>query len=123
MPPEQKEAKNATRTAFGADYEQRIREEAGDEPEKKAKRKHQIHSLYHQAKMKVGGLYLAALEAFLSIERCCLCEGIKCLMQSEEDLHNRQCLSRINGGIATPIHVLSDRRGVVGGAEILIFCL
>lgn len=54
MPPEQREAKNATRTAFGADYEQRIRAEAGDEPEKKAKRKHQIHSLYHQAKMKVS---------------------------------------------------------------------
>ena len=53
MPPEQREAKNATRTAFGNDYEQRIRDEAGDEPEKKAKRKHQIHSLYHQAKMKV----------------------------------------------------------------------
>ena len=57
MPPEQREAKNATRTAFGADYEQRIRDEAGDEPEKKAKRKHQIHSLYHQAKMKVRALY------------------------------------------------------------------
>lgn len=53
MPPEQREAKNATRTAFGNDYEQRIRDEAGAEPEKKAKRKHQIHSLYHQAKMKV----------------------------------------------------------------------
>ena len=54
MPPEQREAKNATRTAFGHDYEQRIRDEAGDEPEKKAKRKHQIHSLYHQAKMKAS---------------------------------------------------------------------
>lgn len=54
MPPEQREAKNAVRTAFGADYEQRIREEAGDEPDKKAKRKHQIHSLFHQAKMKVS---------------------------------------------------------------------
>lgn len=53
VPPEQRAEKNATRTAFGHDYEQRIREEAGDEPEKKAKRKHQIHSLYHQAKMKV----------------------------------------------------------------------
>ena len=40
-----REAMNATRTAFGAAYEASLRKEAG--------RKHQISSLYHQAKMKV----------------------------------------------------------------------
>ena len=53
MPPEQREAQNATRTAFGADYEARVRSEAGPQPEKTARRKHQISSLYHQAKLKV----------------------------------------------------------------------
>lgn len=44
---------NATRTAFGADYEQRLRSEAGSLPDKLSRRKHQISSLYHQAKIKV----------------------------------------------------------------------
>lgn len=48
-----REAMNATRTAFGADYEANLRKEAGPNPEKVARRKHQISSLYHQAKMKV----------------------------------------------------------------------
>ena len=48
-----REAMNATRTAFGADYEANLRKEAGPNPEKLARRKHQISSLYHQAKMKV----------------------------------------------------------------------
>lgn len=48
-----REAMNATRTAFGADYEANLRMEAGPNPEKLARRKHQISSLYHQAKMKV----------------------------------------------------------------------
>lgn len=48
-----REAMNATRTAFGADYEASLRKEAGPNPEKVARRKHQISSLYHQAKMKV----------------------------------------------------------------------
>ncbi|CAL5222966.1 g5407 [Coccomyxa viridis] len=47
-----REAMNATRTAFGADYEANLRMEAGPNPEKLARRKHQISSLYHQAKMK-----------------------------------------------------------------------
>ena len=50
-----REAMNATRTAFGADYEANLRKEAGPNPEKVARRKHQISSLYHQAKMKVTG--------------------------------------------------------------------
>ena len=45
---------NATRTAFGADYEQRLRREAGAAPDRMSKRKHQISSLYHQAKIQVG---------------------------------------------------------------------
>jgi len=49
-----REAINATRTAFGADYEANLRKEAGPNPEKVARRKHQISSLYHQAKMKVS---------------------------------------------------------------------
>ena len=48
-----REAMNAARTAFGADYEANLRKEAGPNPEKLARRKHQISSLYHQAKMKV----------------------------------------------------------------------
>ena len=48
-----REAMNATRTAFGADYEANLRKEAGPNPEKVARPKHQISSLYHQAKMKV----------------------------------------------------------------------
>lgn len=50
-----REAMNAARTAFGADYEANLRKEAGPNPEKMARRKHQISSLYHQAKMKVQG--------------------------------------------------------------------
>ena len=45
---------NAARTAFGADYEQRLRSEAGSAPDKLSRRKHQISSLYHQAKIKVA---------------------------------------------------------------------
>jgi hypothetical protein len=48
-----KEAANAARTAFGTDYEASLRKEAGPAPDKLARRKHQISSLYHQAKMKV----------------------------------------------------------------------
>ena len=50
--PVAKEATNATRTAFGADYEARLRAEAGAKPDKLSRRKHQISSLYHNAKMK-----------------------------------------------------------------------
>lgn len=49
-----REAANATRTAFGVDYEARLRSEAGARPEKMARRKHQISSLYHAAKIKVA---------------------------------------------------------------------
>ncbi|KAK9803561.1 hypothetical protein WJX73_010641 [Symbiochloris irregularis] len=47
-----REAANATRTAFGNDYEARLRSEAGAKPDKTARRKHQISSLYHAAKLK-----------------------------------------------------------------------
>ena len=50
--PAAREAMNATRTAFGADYEARLRAEAGAAPDKLSRRKHQISSLYHNAKMK-----------------------------------------------------------------------
>ena len=53
MTPMAREAANAARSAFGPDYEARLRQEAGPQPEKLARRKHQISSLYHQAKMKV----------------------------------------------------------------------
>ena len=55
-----REAMNATRTAFGADYEANLRKEAGPNPEKVARRKHQISSLYHQAKMKVNCITYSA---------------------------------------------------------------
>ncbi len=51
--PGKKEAANAARTAFGADYEAKLRQEAGALPDKLARRKHQISSLFYQAKMKV----------------------------------------------------------------------
>lgn len=51
--PAAREAMNATRTAFGADYEAKLRMEAGAAPDKLSRRKHQISSLYHTAKMKV----------------------------------------------------------------------
>ena len=53
MNPAAREAMNATRTAFGADYEAKLRSEAGAAPDKLSRRKHQISSLYHTAKMKV----------------------------------------------------------------------
>lgn len=49
-----RESANAARTAFGADYEARLRSEAGSKPDKTSRRKHQISSLYHAAKLKVG---------------------------------------------------------------------
>lgn len=51
--PAAREAMNATRTAFGADYEAKLRMEAGAAPDKLSRRKHQISSLYNTAKMKV----------------------------------------------------------------------
>eukprot|EP00884_Botryococcus_braunii_P009982 jgi/Botrbrau1/18986/Bobra.0100s0023.1 len=52
MSPAQRESLNATRTVLGPGYEAKLRQEAGPQPEKLARRKHQISSLYHQAKMK-----------------------------------------------------------------------
>jgi hypothetical protein len=55
-------AADSARTALGAGYEARLRREAGPDPSKLARRKHQIGSLYHSAKLqelealeKVGG--------------------------------------------------------------------
>ena len=59
--PTAKAEANAARAAFGTDYEATLRREAGPQPDKLARRKHQISSLYHQAKMKVGLLRLAQL--------------------------------------------------------------
>lgn len=56
MNPAQREAMNASRTVLGAGYEAQLRQEAGPQPDKLARRKHQISSLYHQAKMKVCGV-------------------------------------------------------------------
>ncbi|KAK9811484.1 hypothetical protein WJX72_004696 [[Myrmecia] bisecta] len=50
--PAAKEAMNATRTTFGPDYEAKLRGEAGPKPDKLSKRKHQISSLFHQAKLQ-----------------------------------------------------------------------
>ncbi|BDA48901.1 probable proline-rich protein PRCC at C-terminar half [Coccomyxa sp. Obi] len=50
--PGKREAANAARTAFGPDYEARLRKEAGAQPDKLARRKHQISSLFYQSKMK-----------------------------------------------------------------------
>lgn len=52
--PSQKEAVAGVRGALGKAYEQQLRAEADAvAPGKLSKRKHQINSLYHAAKMKV----------------------------------------------------------------------
>lgn len=45
-------AADSARTALGAGYEARLRREAGPDPSKLARRKHQIGSLYHSAKLQ-----------------------------------------------------------------------
>ena len=52
--PAQREAAGGARTALGTDYELQLRREAGPKPGKQANRKHQISSLYHQSKIRVG---------------------------------------------------------------------
>jgi len=54
--PAAREAAGGARTALGSDYELQLRSEAGPAPAKLAKRKHQISSLYHHAKIRVSGL-------------------------------------------------------------------
>ena len=50
------------RAALGPAYEQKLRAEADKVlPSKISKRKHQINSLYHAAKMKVRGRRLTSL--------------------------------------------------------------
>ena len=51
--PAAREAAGGARAALGADYEMQLRSEAGPMPGKLAKRKHQISSLYHHAKIRV----------------------------------------------------------------------
>ena len=51
--PAAREAAGGARAAIGADYEMQLRSEAGPMPAKLAKRKHQISSLYHHAKIRV----------------------------------------------------------------------
>ena len=53
MDASQKADLNAMRTAFGSDYEQRLRKEAGAMPSRLARGKHQLGALYHQAKLQV----------------------------------------------------------------------
>lgn len=50
--PAAREAAGGARAALGADYEMQLRSEAGPMPAKLAKRKHQISSLYHHAKIR-----------------------------------------------------------------------
>ncbi|KAL4854611.1 hypothetical protein ACK3TF_004764 [Chlorella vulgaris] len=52
MDPGQRAGVDAIRNALGADYEAKLRAEAGGDPSKMAKRRHQISSLYHYAKQK-----------------------------------------------------------------------
>ncbi|EFN56920.1 hypothetical protein CHLNCDRAFT_143436 [Chlorella variabilis] len=52
MDPGQRAGVDAIRNALGADYEAKLRKEAGSDPSKLAKRRHQIGSLYHYAKQK-----------------------------------------------------------------------
>ena len=51
--PAAREAAGGARAALGAEYELQLRSEAGPAPAKLAKRKHQISSLYHHAKIRV----------------------------------------------------------------------
>ncbi len=63
MPPAQKEAQAGVRAALGPAYEQKLRAEADKVlPSKISKRKHQINSLYHAAKMKVSSRARTRLE-------------------------------------------------------------
>ena len=55
--PAAREAAGGARAALGSDYELQLRSEAGPMPGKLAKRKHQISSLYHHAKIRVMPLY------------------------------------------------------------------
>ncbi|KAK9836439.1 hypothetical protein WJX74_000621 [Apatococcus lobatus] len=47
-----RDAQQGMRSALGPDYEARLRREAGPKPDRKARGKHQISSLFHAAKMK-----------------------------------------------------------------------
>ena len=70
MDPAQKEAQAGVRGALGKAYEQQLRAEADAvAPDKLSKRKHQINSLYHAAKLKVRaqGLRLRDLTAVLRV--------------------------------------------------------
>lgn len=49
--PGRAEVNDAIKIAYGENYEAKIRAEAGPDPGKRAKSKHQISSLYHQAKL------------------------------------------------------------------------
>ena len=49
-----REVAQGARAALGTDYEQQLRKEAGPMPGKLSKRKHQIGSLFHQAKLAVS---------------------------------------------------------------------
>ena len=63
--PAAREAAGGARAALGTEYELQLRSEAGPAPAKLAKRKHQISSLYHHAKIRVGK---------------CVCRIMSCLL-------------------------------------------
>jgi hypothetical protein len=71
--PTAKAEANAARAAFGADYEATLRREAGPQPDRLARRKHQISSLYHQAKMKARAAPAFAAAAAICWGHCRLC--------------------------------------------------
>lgn len=76
--PAAREAMNATRTAFGPDYEARLRAEAGAAPDKVSKRKHQISSLYHAAKMKARRALLFLMSRLPYHALHCIVAGHHC---------------------------------------------
>lgn len=76
MHPAAREAAGGARAALGSDYELQLRSEAGPAPAKLAKRKHQISSLYHHAKIRVSDLdmYLdlrCLVKLFLLTQHAC----------------------------------------------------
>lgn len=81
--PAAREAMNATRTAFGADYEARLRAEAGAAPDKVSRRKHQISSLYHAAKMKARRALLFLMRALHFHALHCIGAGHDCFGKTQ----------------------------------------
>ena len=73
MDPMAREAAQGARAALGTDYEQQLRKAAGPMPGKLSKRKHQIGSLFHQAKLAVS------LWCMLSAEVAAACSAARAI--------------------------------------------